>query len=405
MSRITLRNITLIWLAWSIIIIGFMHYIGLRFKPDRPDNALVWTANETTRRSNIAKPYLLDPFLNSQVAWDSEFYLSIATVGYEDPDVSMVESRDGTSPESYSKSYAFFPFYPYLMKLVRLPFTLFLNPIAASTMAGIIVSLLGTLAAVLAIYDIAREELGEDGASRTIFLMLIFPSAFFFSTIYTEGLFVGLAFSSLALMRRKQLIAAAILAALATWTRSIGGALMLPLLISCWLQYREAGNKQILLRSSIVSFLPVLAYAIWRFTNGTQFDFVQDNWFGNKLFQFDVTVDAWRQILERAQNYPETRFFLVMTVFFIVLALLSCCINFRRYPLLAIFGLIALLIPLTSGWTGTQSSFRYVLAVPTLWIMLGQWSRNIIFERSWTLFSILLLAINAYLFSFDFWAA
>jgi len=86
------------------------------------------------------------------------------------------------------------------------------------------------------------------------------------------------------------------------------------------------------------------------------------------------------------------------------LAVVSLCVCVRRYPMLALLGFMALLIPLTSGWTGTNSAFRYVLAVPTLWVMLGRLSRSQVFERSWTVFSVLLLAMNAFLFSFDFWA-
>jgi len=88
----------------------------------------------------------------------------------------------------------------------------------------------------------------------------------------------------------------------------------------------------------------------------------------------------------------------------VALAILSLFVCLRRYPLLALFGFMALFIPLTSGWTGTNSAFRYVLAVPTLWVMLGRFSRSQVFERSWTVFSVLLLAMNAFLFSFDFWA-
>ena len=94
-----------------------------------------------------------------------------------------------------------------------------------------------------------------------------------------------------------------------------------------------------------------------------------------------------------------------MGIGFIALALFSCLVNLRRYPLLAVFGLIAVLIPLTAGWTGTQSSIRYILVVPTLWVFLGQLAQNRLFERTWTLFSILLLAMQAFLFSFDFWVA
>lgn len=403
MTSRTLRNIVLIWLAWSIILIGYMQLVQLRYAPDRPDYALSWTGQETTRNSQNGKIYLNDPFFNTQVSWDSEFYLSIATFGYDDPAVRVLEGNEG---EAYSMNYAFFPFYPMLMKVVRLPFTLFgLTPIAASTLAGVIVSLVGTLAGIIALYDIVREELGEDGGIRTLFYMLIFPTSMFFAVIYTEGLFVGLAFGSLALMRRKQWVWAAVLAALATWTRSIGGALVVPLLISWALAYRDSTDRRGLWIRLPLMFLPVIAYGLWRLQYGTAFDFVEDIWFGNKLLDIDTTLQAWGEFLERAQEFPETAVTSAMQVITIALALLSCLLTFRRYPQIAVFGLIAIVIPFTAGYTSINSTIRYMIVVPTLWIMLGRWGRNPVFDRAWTLVSILLLAMQAFLFSYDFWVA
>jgi hypothetical protein len=401
-------QIVALWLAWSIIMVGYMEFASIRYKPARPDNALLWSANETTPRSNLDNPYLLDPTLNSLVAWDSEYYLSIATVGYEDMENVAPVEADG---EVHSKSYAFFPLYPYLVKVVRLPFVLFgFSPIGASTVAGMIVSLLGTLGGMLALYDLSKDELGEDGAFRAVFFMLIFPVSYFFAVTYTEGLFVGLAFGSLAFLRRKQWVYAALLAAFATWTRSIGAVLLLPLLLSWGLEYfkaeeKKAEDKRALLLRLPILFAPVVAYLLWRWAFGLHFDFVQDNWFGNKLFDIRTTLDAWWQVFEYSAEHPEALFHQSLGLGAVALAVLSCLLTARKYPYLALFGFLALLVPMTGGWTGTNSAIRYVLVVPTLWIMLGQWSKNVVFEKAWTLFSILLLAMQAFLFSVDMWSA
>lgn len=55
--------------------------------------------------------------------------------------------------------------------------------------------------------------------------------------VHTEGLFAGLAFGSLAMIRRRRWLFAALLAAGATLTRAVGGALVIPLAVA-WL--REA---------------------------------------------------------------------------------------------------------------------------------------------------------------------
>ncbi len=79
------RTILLIWLAWALIMVGYQFYVRARFEPKRPDYALFWTPTETAFNSQNDKPYLLEPFLNQHVSWDSEYYLSIAIGGYDDP--------------------------------------------------------------------------------------------------------------------------------------------------------------------------------------------------------------------------------------------------------------------------------------------------------------------------------
>ncbi|GAB1420822.1 hypothetical protein MASR2M15_09460 [Anaerolineales bacterium] len=422
MQRADLRNIILIWLSWLIIVIGFMNLIPYRLQPDRPDHALVWTATETTERSNINKPYLLDPFLNANVAWDSEFYLSITTVNYQDPAVAYIITPGRSvsyaeyiesGNEGYATSNAFFPLYPYLAKVLALPLSILgLTPIATSTLAALIVSLLGTLIGMLAIYDICYERMGSKGALLSAFMMLIFPTSFFFATVYTEGLFAGLSFASLALMRRNKLIPAALLAVLATWTRAIGGLLIIPLLLSAlvmlW-QNRQGtltiSKKRLWLQLPFI-LAPLLAYAIYRVAFGQAFDFVQSHWFGNAILEVAKSITAWDQILQRAQEVPETAVMVALAISTIMIASLSLLYTFRFYPRVALFSFFALFIPLTSGATGPHSIIRYVLVMPSLWIMLGALShRWIVFEKAWTLLSLLLMAILAYLFSVDMWVA
>ncbi len=57
--------------------------------------------------------------------------------------------------ESLSLNYAFFPFYPWVMWVFTQPLKLIgLNLIATATLAGVIVSALGALLAMLALYDL-----------------------------------------------------------------------------------------------------------------------------------------------------------------------------------------------------------------------------------------------------------
>src|SRR5688572_18223225 len=168
MSKVGIRNIVLIWLAWILIIVGFQALATARFTAQFPDRAQIWTEFATGSSYQQGHPFLLDPFMNNQVAWDSEYYLGIATGGYEEPNVTHLQPfgnvvfdyhtllTGGTYVgENLSLSYAFFPFYSWVTWLVAWPLKLLgLTPIATSTLAGVTVSVLGTLAAMLALYDL-----------------------------------------------------------------------------------------------------------------------------------------------------------------------------------------------------------------------------------------------------------
>jgi hypothetical protein len=375
---------------------------------------LSWTRNETRAGSQDDKPYLIDPFMNQQVSWDSEFYLSIATVGYDDPavraippDYSWEHSRycvAGQDQPCYSLNYAFFPAYPYLARLAAWPLrVLHLTPIATSTLAAVIVSLLGTLGAMLALYDLTRDELGQVGGLRTAFYLTIFPTGFFLAMIYTEGLFLGLCFGCMALVRRKQWVWASLLAVLATWTRAGGAALIIPLGIA-WL--RELSNTPRSWKTwgkALLVLSPVAAYLIWRQLLGTQFYFVEHNYFGREILAFDKSWTAWSEAWKSLSGSNEqTVVYYSIEFAAIALGVVACLVTLRRYPDLALFGLAIIVIALTSG--GAQGMHRYVLAAPSIFLVLSRLGKNEAFDKSWTLLSTLLMGLYATLFAFDMWA-
>jgi Gpi18-like mannosyltransferase len=263
---------------------------------------------------------------------------------------------------------------------------------------------------MFALYDLTRDELEESGGIRTAFYMLIFPSAFFLAQVYTEGLFAGLAFGCLALLHRKRLVWAALLAALATWTRAVGIALIMPLAIT-WAQEVGLGGLSMeaiswrKLARGLLVLSPLAAYLIWRHFLGTQFGLIEDNWFGRSVFDMERFIYGWQVALDSIfQNEnPQTQIYFILELLSVVVAFAACLLTLRRYPGLTLFGLAALVIPFTSG--APQSLIRYILAVPSLFIVLGRLGKHPAFDRAWTLASVLLLGMQAMLFTFDMWVA
>ncbi|HEX9330407.1 MAG TPA: hypothetical protein VF896_00890, partial [Anaerolineales bacterium] len=73
----------------------------------------------------------------------------------------------------------------------------------------------------------------------------------------------------------------------------------------------------------------------------------------------------------------------------------------RRDPAVALFSLAVVLLSVFSGSAGSMA--RYMLIAPALYIFLAHLGKNKTFDRAWTVFSILLLGMEASLFAADMW--
>lgn len=427
------RIIVLTWLAWALIVIGFQAWATARIDPKYPDRAQDWTSRFTNEGYQDGHVYLLEPFMNNQVAWDSEYYLAIAIGGYDDPRsphltptgvtttvVDHTVQQTGSSfAQSISLSYAFFPFYPWMIRIFAFPLqVLGLNPIATATLAGVIVSALGALLGMLALFDLTRASLGEEGALRAVFYLMIFPTGFFLLQVYTEGLFVGLAFGCLAMLRRKHWLAAALLGIGATLTRAVGVALVIPMMVTWfrtaewmdldleWRQIFHQGIPRRPLYHFLMAFSPLVAFLIWKFSYlGLAFDYIESNYFGRGFLSLGAAFYSWSQELRTMVEglEPQHTAYYMTEVLGLAIAIAACIFCFRRYPELAWFSMAVVLISWGSG--PAQGIHRYVLGAPAVFVALAHWGKNPVFDRAWTILSILLMGTLAMLFAFDMWVA
>jgi len=428
------RIIVFMWLAWAIIVIAFQALATARFVPQFPDRAQDWTTHETASKDyQSGRPFLLEPFMNDQVAWDSEYYLAIAIGGYNDPraphltpqglstnvqDHTVTQSGSSFS-QSISLSYAFFPFYPLMMRFFAIPLSLFgMNEIATATLAGVIVSALGALLGLLALFDLTRDSLGEDGALRAAFYLLIFPTSFFFIQVYTEGLFVGLAFACLAMLKRKNWLAAAILGVCATLTRAVGVTLVIPMLISWirlgeWvdidLEWRQIFHEGVPLRPlyrALLAISPAIAFLIWKLSYlGLAFDYIESNFFGRGFLSLGYAFYAWAEAFRTmlaGTNPQHTAYYITEFIGFAI-GIAACIVTVKTHPELAWFSIAIVLISWGSG--PAQGIHRYVLGAPAVFIALARWGKNPVFDRAWTILSILLMGLLAMMYAFNMWVA
>ena len=158
--------------------------------------------------SHLAEPFhatVLNELFAPAARWDSVWYLAIAHHGYY--------SRQAT---------AFFPLYPLL---IRGGTALF----GSAILVGTLISLASMVAGLIILYRLVALEIGEPEARVTVALLAFFPTAFFFSAVYTESLYLALSVGAIYAARLDRWAWAGLLGTLAAATRSSGILIVVPL--------------------------------------------------------------------------------------------------------------------------------------------------------------------------------
>ena len=408
-----MRSIALLWLGWALLILGYQALVVARFDLVRPDNALPWSAQETTRdRAGLAG---IDAFVATHAAWDSKYYLSIALHGYGDPAAPVVgptstpddprTAARSDQPGWPSVNAAFLPGYPFAIRALSWPLSfLGLPPLTTAVLAGMAISLLGTLGAMIAAWELAGGPGDSDQGLRAAFCLVIWPGSVFLAQVYSEGLFLGLSLGALALMRRGLWPWAALLAAGAVWTRSTGVLLLIPFAWT-WLAHARPLSRRLLARdfaSGALAATPALAYLAWRAFFGGAFDFVETHYFGRGPFWLTASWDDWSEgFAAIAGGQGQAGAYRLFEFVSLAVGLAFGATLWRRDRALATYGLAILAVVATSGaGLGMQ---RYVLGAPALFLVPARLGRSPAFAHLWSLANVLGFALLAITFSFGFW--
>jgi len=141
--------------------------------------------------------------------WDGQHYLFLSESGY----------RAGQMSD------AFFPLFPFLVHLLTPVFGN--NSLVAALVTANVASLIG----LYILFKLVMQLYGAAAARGTLLLYLAFPTAFFFSLVYTESLYLLLAATFFYLLFQGRLAWAAVPAALLPLARPEGVLIIIPFAI------------------------------------------------------------------------------------------------------------------------------------------------------------------------------
>ncbi len=265
--------------------------------------------------------------IDGTVRWDAYWYLQVARNGY-DP-----SGRDA----------AFFPGYPLLTRAIDE-----VTPLGGVG-AALLVSNLAFLAALIVLHALTWREYSEAVARRSVILLAIFPTSFFFLAPYSESLFLLFTVLAFWWCRRDRWLLAAGAAACAVATRATG-VLLVPCMLVDALDRRShptglAGR----VAASVAPLLALAVYGVWWFErNGDLLAplHAQDAWMRSLTLP---AITLWNALRLGLEGIGDPRgIYWTADVVLTLWVLIPVAIAWRRLapPFLA-YASLSILLPLT----------------------------------------------------------
>lgn len=281
--------------------------------------------------------------------FDANWYLKIAERGY---------AADGST--------VYFPAYPFLIRV----FASFMDPM----FAALLVSNLSLIGVLGLLHQLTASIMTEDAARRTIIYLLLFPTAFFLFSPYTESLFLFLILASLFAASRGRWGWSLLWGMFSSLTRLQGILLVVPL---AWLMWRETKGSALrmkLARYASLALIPLASLSFLAFTNLSLISTYE----GTLRARF---VSPWGNILASIALLSGGGGDVVDALNLIfTLGLLAMLIPiWRKLPLEYFLYSILMFVAPMLRMTTTQplvSMMRYALAIFPAFMVFGNWGEN-----------------------------
>lgn len=313
--------------------------------------------------ASVAPDASLANFADGLCRWDCQWYVRIAEEGYDTfPVPKMINAGN----------WAFFPLYPMLVAIVRT--VTGLQTMVAATGLSIVIS--------IGAARIAWPLLGKDLRAYTLFsvFLLAGPFSIYFTTFYTEVLFLFLTVAVFAALRQRQFLLAGVLAALLSATRIVGVFIVLAILWEIWRVHREGGGTwrnfipTVFLRPDWLLTLAVAPLGLFGYMlylhllvgDALAFTHVQRAWgrpMGNPL------VFIWNALANLPQGTLVPTPSQQLAVATLVGYGLTVILVLRKRYAMAIYCVMALTLPL---FAGMASMLRFVAGLAPMPLLLSE---------------------------------
>lgn len=307
--------------------------------------------------ANLSPSYLTNIWAN----FAGKDFLDLARFGYGYP----------LKPSTY----VFFPLFPAAIKILT-------TAIPDYLASGLVLVHVSLILALYYFYRLVRLDYKDNVAQNTLMLLLLFPTAFFFGTIYTESFFLLIIILAFYLVRQGKFFPACFLALFASATRFAGIFLWPALIWEMWQGHSKRVKKDGLDTSLVWLTLPPLGLLAYMkhliIKTGDAFMFLKTspdfgpNLVVNKLILLHQVFFRYAKMIF-GSDWTGPLFFIVVIeltvgILFLILTIFAFRKLRRSY---AIYAFLSYLIP---TFTGTFTNLpRYALTIFPAFILLSLW--------------------------------
>jgi hypothetical protein len=330
------------------------------------------------------------PLVNFFSQWDGAWYTQIALYGY--PTVS----------NPLSGNWAFFPLYPFLMRVFGTPFYGLMSSTEAVLLSGFLISNVLFFVSLFLFYDLTKIIFGNNNFAliSTVFFAF-WPGALFYSTVYSESLFMTFAIGAFYLMEKGKSGKSAVLGFFAALTRTNGFLILIPFIYN-GLQTRKYRAAVL---QTIAIVLPYLLFNVFGYFSTGLFpvrEIVYNHiWGASRLSLAQVTS---YQIGYTGLFSVEAVLILLPFAWFLLTEkvpisdFVKGLIGERKdlkYWAFSIYILLVLLF-----YSDPQNLHRYALPIlPLYWVSAIIWGKNRKIGKVLLVISTVILAIGTILFT------
>lgn len=298
-----------------------------------------------------------DNFREAFVRWDGANFLRLAEHGYQ-------------SEGDLRVYLVYLPAYPYTVMALNFIFHSFL-------ITALIVSAIAALIAGFLLQQLVRVDGGDDAeATRALWYMTLFPTAYFLAMPYSEAMFLMFVVAAFLAARTEHWGWAGVTAALATATRIQGLAILPGLAVEALVRYRwEAPLKAYWLVLAPMGFIAYLGINWIVADDPFRFVDIQDeHWSQHRIWPWEFLRDTVESIRLQEPGFNRAAIY-ELRLIFVASAAALLVLGARRLPLsYQAMGWATVIMMMMSSWQ--LSMPRYMLGVFPLFLVMAYYGRN-----------------------------